>query len=343
MVAPVEESVPPKKYGGTEIVVYNLITELVRLGHQVTLYASGDSQVPCELVPIFPQAIRTIEPYASDGKSRNMAKFVGLAKVIKSLNTRQFDLVHDHTNWRFFIYANLVKIPTVSTLHGHLGETYQKMIVSFCTPGRLISISDNQRKGMPELQYVATIYNGIDTALYPFKEKPEGDYLLFLARFSPEKGAREAIEVAKKSGQKLLMAAKVDQVDRQYFEESKALIDGRQIVFLGELGMAEKVNYLQNAKALLAPIAWEEPFGLFLVEAMSCGTPVLGMARGSFPEIIVPGKNGFLANSVEEMVEQVKLIGTIERKACRQTVEERFTKEVMAAKYVEVYQKIVSS
>ncbi len=344
LLAPFEEPVPPLRYGGTEVVVYNLITEFIRMGHEVTLFASGDSKAPCELVPIVPEAIRTKPPYSQDMGAREAIKFAGAATMVSEVGKRTFDIVHNHCNWRILAFSKLIPHPMVTTLHGRMDVSYYPVVFSqdAIKHQPLVSISHNQRRSMPHLNYVATVYNGIDIDQYPYSEKHD-DYLLFLARFSPEKGAREAIEVAKRTGKKLLMAVKVDAVDRAYFEAAKPLIDGKQIVLLGELTMAEKVRSLQGAAALLAPIQWEEPFGLFVVEAMACGTPVLGMRRGSFPELIDHGRNGFLATTVEEMVEHVGMISSIDRRVCRRTVEMRFNKHIMSANYIKVYQDIIRS
>lgn len=340
IVAPFEESVPPKKYGGTEVVVYNLVSELVRLGHEVTIFATGDSQAPCKIEPIFPTALRITEPYASDPKTREAAKYLGISKVLSKLNEGDFDVIHNHLGWRLlFFYQHLHK-PLVTTLHGPMDISYQKMAFTLSPNFNFVSISDNQRKPLPDLNYVATVYNGIDLEQFPFQEKPEGDYLLFLARFSPEKGAREAIEIAKKTGKKLLLAVKVDAGDQKYFEEVKPLIDGRQIQLLGEVDSVTKAKLLGNATALLAPIQWEEPFGLYAIEAMACGTPVIGIGRGAFPEIIENGVDGFLAKDAEEMVKMVPRINQINRQACRRSIEKRFTKQMMASNYLEVYKKI---
>ena len=347
MVAPFEEAVPPLKYGGTELVVYNIVTELVALGHEVTVFGSGDSKVPCRLVPVFPQAVRTIEPYVSDMKAREAVKYLGIAKVVKALSAEPFDIVHNHIGWRFLLYHELIGQPVVTTLHGPMHLAYQRVGYD-ASPGLpFVSISDNQRKAYPSLNYVRTVYNGIDTSLFQLRGDTEpvsnnrGQYLFLLGRMSPEKGVKEAIDVAKSAGMKLIIAAKVDSVDLKYYEEVKPMIDGTHIEFIGEINFAEKVDLIKNAYALLAPIQWEEPFGLNLIEAMACGTPVLGMSRGSFPEIIENGRNGYLSSSVGEMSKQVADVAKISRNRCRAAVEERFTKAVMARGYLEVYNQIL--
>lgn len=340
MVAPFEESVPPAKYGGTEVVVYNLVTELVRLGHDVTLFATGDSAVPCRVVPIFPTSLRTLPPFNTDLKSREAAKFLGIGKVIEILEEGQFDIVHNHIGWRLLLFANLLKQPIVTTLHSPLSLSYPKVGLTARRDFQFVSISNNQRNDMPDLHYVATVYNGIDLSLYPF-EKNTGTYLCFLGRISAEKGVREAIDVAQAAHMPLKLACKIDAKD-EYYQSIQPMIDGSQIALVGEIGIAEKARLLAGAYALLAPIQWEEPFGLNVVEAMACGTPVLGFSRGSFPELIDHGKNGFLSNSVEEMSDQIPKVSSIDRALCRKSVEERFTKETMADEYLEVYKKILT-
>lgn len=342
LVAPFEESVPPKKYGGTEMVVANLATELHHRGHDVTLFATGDSLVPCKLVAIFPEAIRTQGRFATDTKMREMAKYVGISRVIKELRFGGFDIVHNHIGWRFTIFSHLLPMPIVTTLHGPPGEPYQKFIhEEFPQVEQYISISDNQRKSFPELPYISTVYNGIELEHYPMKEEVDGDYFLFLARFSPEKGAKEAIEIAKRVGKRLVIATKIDTADKAYFESCKKLIETSDVEFVGEIGMDTKIRLLQNATALLAPIQWEEPFGLFIVEAMACGTPAVAWNRGSFPEIISHGVDGYLGNSVEELAYYADMVTSISKDACRKKVEDMFSKEHMTDGYLTAYEKIL--
>lgn len=341
MIAPFEESVPPRKYGGTELVVYNIITELVAMGHDVTLFGTGDSSVPCKVIPIFPKSIRMDEPYIKDQKLRDIAKYWGVGKILKILQTEHYDIVHNHIGWRFLLFPDFISTPMVTTLHGPMSLTYQYQGFQANPEYQFVSISDNQRRDLPDLHYAATVYNGLDVTLFPTSFEP-GGYLMFLGRMSPEKGVKEAIEVALQTGEKLLIAAKIDAVDQNYWREVEPMVDGNQIKFIGEIGFDEKVKYLKDAKALLAPIQWEEPFGLYVIEAMSCGTPVLGMKRGSFPELITPGIDGFLSTSVDEMAAQVKELEHIDRKACRKTVETRFTKSVMTKGYLDVYTRILA-
>ncbi|HCM82021.1 TPA: glycosyl transferase [Patescibacteria group bacterium] len=340
MLAPFEEPVPPKKYGGTELVIYNLITELVKMGHDVTLFGTGDAEVPCRLEAIFPASIRTLPPFDTDQKAREAVKWVGIGNVLRKLANEPFDIIHNHNGWRFLSVSSCVRRPIVTTLHGPMDQVYQQVVFSSSPDFAFISISDNQRVAYPTLQYVQTVYNGIDVSKFPFSEKA-GGYLCLLGRFSPEKGVKEAIKIARMTGMPLKIAAKIDFVDRQFYESVKPEIDGRQIQFVGEISFEEKTDLLKNAYALLAPIQWEEPFGLNVIESMACGTPVVGTKRGSFPELIEQGKTGFLGTTAEELASFVSHIPMIKRLDCRKAVEERFTSTIMAEGYLQAYQRVL--
>jgi glycosyltransferase involved in cell wall biosynthesis len=340
MLAPFEESVPPKKYGGTELVIYNLIIQLIKMGHDVTLFGTGDAEVPCRVEAIFPQAVRTIPPFDTDQKARESIKWVGIGNVLQKLANEPFDIIHNHNGWRFLSVSQCIRQPIVTTLHGPMDQIYQQVVFSSSPDFAFISISDNQRKAFPNLHYVQTVYNGIDVDKFPFSEKA-GNYLCLLGRFSPEKGVKEAIAIARKAGMTLKIAAKIDLVDQPYYESMKSEIDGTEIQFMGEIGFDQKTDLLKNAYALLAPIQWEEPFGLNVVEAMACGTPVIGTKRGSFPELITHGKTGFLGTTAEELASFVSQISTISRADCRKTVEERFTGKIMAEGYAGVYLSVI--
>ena len=342
LVAPFEESVPPEKYGGTELVVYNLAESLVDMGHEVFLLASGDSKTRAKLIPVFPRAIRK-EEYAADTNVRNSLKFVGIARVLDELKKLNVDIVHNHIGWRLLPFEGIAEKRMVTTLHGPLDVPYQQFVYGLFKDAPCISISNSQREPFNGLNFIATVYNGIDISLFDFNEKPKG-YLAFLGRMSPEKGPKVAIEVAKKAGMKLIMAAKVDAVDKEYFErEIKPLIDGEQVVFLGEIGPVEKNGLLRDAACLLATIQWREPFGLFMAEAMACGTPVIATDMGSAREIVADGETGFVVkNDIDGFVGAVKKIGSLSRSACRARAETMFSKETMAVNYVEAYKKTIS-
>ncbi|MGE5392832.1 MAG: glycosyltransferase family 4 protein [Candidatus Saccharibacteria bacterium] len=342
IVSPFEERVPPAKYGGTELVIHNITENLVRLGHDVTLLASGDSKTTAKLVPAFPKALRG-QPKLADMKFRDAYKFMGLGIVSQYLAANRFDIIHNHIGWRVLPFQSLFASPVVTTLHGPLDLPYQQEVYGRYRDANYVSISLSQRRGFPKMNFVANVYNGIEVEKFRFFPKPQ-DYFAFLGRMSPEKGPLQAIELAKKTKSRLIMAAKVDTVDQAYFKQKiKPLIDGRQIRFIGEVGHAGKVKLLGGAKALLAPIQWEEPFGLFFVEAMACGTPVIAMKRGSVPEIIVDGKTGFVCTTVAQAVSAVKKIQSIDRLACFEHVNNKFSAAKMAEDYLKAYRKVIEA
>jgi glycosyltransferase involved in cell wall biosynthesis len=341
LIAPIEESIPPRKYGGTELIVYSLAQILPKKGHDVFLFATGDSKTNAKLIPIFPKAIRK-EKLAFDAKNRDIMKYVAAGNLIKSLKGMNFDIIHNHMQWRFMPFAPLFDCPVLTTLHGPLDSIYGKLVYSRFKNHPYASISNAQRKPMPDLNYAATVYNGIDLKQFDFKQESKKEYLAFLGRMSPEKGPLQAIQIAKKSGMKLKMAAKIDAVDKEYFEKNvKPLIDQKQIEFIGEIGPKERNRFLRNAYALLAPIQWEEPFGLFIVEAMATGTPSIVFDRGSAREVVDNGKSGFVVKNVNEAVKAIDKIKGIDRKYCREWVENNFTEEKMVEEYEKVYNKLL--
>lgn len=342
MLAPVEEQVPPKKYGGTELVVHNLTEELVKLGHEVTLFATADSKTSAKLVSIFPEATRVL-PQSKDMEVRKALQLIGVGRVLEYLQRGKFDLIHNHIGWMFLPFVKCLDVPVVTTFHGFLKVTEESEIYRHYTDFNYVSISMNQRESAEtKLNFVSNVYNGIDVDKFKFFSEPQ-NYLAFLARISPEKGVWEAIQIAKKAGVNLIMAGKIDPVDEKYFqEEIEPLIDGRRIKFIGEIGHAEKVELLGNAQALLAPIQWEEPFGLYFVEAMICGTPVIANKRGSVPEIIIDGKTGFIVNDVAEAAAKVREIGKINRRDCHEHVKNNFSSVKMTREYVAAYEKILN-
>ncbi len=343
MLAPVEEQVPPKKYGGTELVVYNLTENLVRMGHEVTLFATGDSKTSAKLVTIFPKAIRTL-PQAKDMEVRSSLRLLGVGKVLQYLQENKFDMVHNHIGSIFLPFAACIDAPVVTTFHGFLKIPNELEIYKNFADFNYISISLSQRESATaKLNFVSNVYNGIEIEKFNFFPKPK-NYFAFLARISPEKGVLQAIEIAKMAGVNLIMAGKVDAVDEEFFREKvKPLIDGKQIKFIGEIGHKEKVELLGNAKGLLAPIQWEEPFGLYFVEAMICGTPVIANRRGSVAEIVIDGKTGFIVNDVKEAAAKVKDIEKISRLACHNHVKNNFSAEKMTQEYLKDYEKILEN
>lgn len=340
LLAPFEESVPPQKYGGTELVVYNLTEELVKLGHQVTLVAAGNSRVSAKLIKIFETSVREM-PDATDTNFRNAYKYIGIGKVAEYFNRNRFDIIHNHLGWRLLAFERLLGSPVITTLHGPLDIPYQQKVYSTYKASNYVSISLSQRRPLPELNFVANVYNGLEMSKFKFFPKPQ-NYFAFLGRMSPEKGPVQAIHAAKAAGVKLIMAAKVDSVDKTYFEKKVApLIDGKQIQFIGEVDHAGKLELLGNAKALLGLIQWEEPFGLFFTESMACGTPVIAMNRGSVPELILNGQTGFICNTQEEAVAAISKIDSLDRKTCHDHVLKNFSSTRMTEGYLAAYQKVI--
>jgi glycosyltransferase involved in cell wall biosynthesis len=342
LLAPFEEPVPPKKYGGTELVAYNLAEELTKMGHDVTLMASGDSVTSAKLAKCTPAAVRT-QRAARNNLTRIAYNYQGLAVAIELINKGKFDIVHNHIGWQALLFGNIIEAPIVTTLHGTLADPTENQMYKAYKGTPFISISDSQRRHSKILNYVGTVYNGIDTDAFDYSEKP-GEYLAFLGRICPEKGPVYAIEIAKLTGHKLIIAAKVDPVDEKYFEQVvEPLVDGEQIQFIGEIDHAGKVELLKNAKALLSPLQWDEPFGLVNTEAMACGTPVIAINRGSMPEIIIDGKTGYLCSNIDEMVDRVGQLDGISRRDCRQHVETNFSSRLMAERYLKIYEDTIAA
>ncbi len=336
-VAPLWERVPPPAYGGIELVVGLLTDELVRRGHEVTLFASGDSITLAKLESVHPQALRL----DSTVKEYGIYEMLQMSRVYEKAS--EFDIIHSHMGCAALPYGNLVKTPTVHTLHGIFTPDNEKMF-THARSQPYISISDAQREPRLNLNCVATVYNGIDTSTYKFHEKPQDPpYLAFLGRISPEKGTHLAIEIAKRSGWRLKMAGKVDVVDVDYYEqEIKPHIDGKQIEYWGEADHAQKNELIGGAVATLFPITWREPFGLVMVESMVTGTPVIAIELGSTSEVIVHGKTGLLCHSVDECVEAIDKATQLNRNDCREHVLKHFSVERMTDGYEAVYQKVLA-
>ena len=336
-VSPLWEQVPPPAYGGTELVVSLLTEELVKRGHDVTLFASGDSTTSAKLESVHPRALRL----DTSVKDPNIYDMLNMSQVYE--NADQFDIIHSHVGCVALPYAGLVKTPTVHTLHGIFTSDNEKLF-THVRKQPFVSISNSQRNTNLGLNYVSTIYNGIDPRTYSFYPQPEHlPYLAFLGRMSPEKGAHLAIEIAKRSGWHLKMAGKVDAVDLEYFE-TKILphIGGSQIEFLGEANHHQKSILMGGAVATLFPITWREPFGLVMIESMVTGTPVIAMNLGSAPEVIADGVSGFLCQTVPECIDAITLAAQLDRRTCRDHVLMNFTAKRMADGYEAVYQKILS-
>ncbi len=341
LLAPFEESVPPKTYGGIEQVVWNIARELVMLGHNVTLFASKDSKTTATLIPCVPRAIRVL-PESKIPAVRLGLNYQGLIKAVYKIRQGNFDIIHNHFGWQLLLFKDLIKQPIVTTLHGLLSAPGDKYMHNLFKKDNYISISNSQRQHAKELNYIATVHNGIDTAGFEYNDKPE-DYLVFLGRIHPHKGPKHAISIAKKTKQKLIIAAKIDPLEQKYFEhEIKPLIDNKQIEFIGEVNHKEKVALLKNAKAMISPIQWDEPFGITNIEALACGTPVIGIARGSLPEILVNGVTGYLCKNAGEIAKRVFDIHKISRKDCRDYVVNNFSARQMTLNYVKAYKEVIA-
>lgn len=334
-VAPLYESVPPKLYGGTERVVSYLTEELVHQGHDVTLFASGDSSTSARLWPGCDRALRLKgEPDASA-----LAQHILMIECVTQQANR-FDIVHFHLDFMPFSMIRSAGFPAVTTLHGRQDIKGQLPLFREFDDMHLVSISDAQRACMPWASWTATVHHGIPSKLYtpcPFGSK----YLAFLGRISPEKRADRAVEIARRAGMPLRVAAKIDEADREYYETIRGSMEQPHVQFIHEIGDADKCAFLSKATALLFPIDWPEPFGLVMIEALACGTPVIAFRGGSVEEIIEDGVTGFIVESIEEAVEAVKRIPSIDRRECRAVFEERFSARRMCNDYVRVYERVI--
>lgn len=330
-VAPLFERVPPSSYGGTERVVSFLTEELVRLGHDVTLFATADAQTSAALVPVVPRALRT-DPSCRDPLAHHVHQLEQVSRM-----ARRFDIIHFHSGYLHYPLARWLGVPHLTTLHGRLDLDDLRPLFTDFAGLPVVSISNAQRRPFPELNWRATVHHGLPSDLYN-PGQGVGDYLLFLGRISPEKGPARAIEIARRSGYPLLIAAKVDRVDRAYYEtEIAPIIDGHHIKYLGEVDDAGKQALLGGARALLFPIDWPEPFGVVLIEALACGTPIVAWSEGSVPEIVEHGRTGFVVSSIDEAVEAVDRVTSLSHRAIRRVFEQRFTVERMAMHYLSAY------
>jgi glycosyltransferase involved in cell wall biosynthesis len=335
-VAPLHESVPPRFYGGTERVVSYLTESLVQMGHEVTLYASGDSVTKAALRPCCRSALRL----SRQSDANSLAEHLCQAERVFQ-EAGEFDVVHSHIDYLAFPLLRRMKTARVTTLHGRLDIPNLRNLYREFSDEPVISISHHQRLPLHWANWHATVYHGLPEDLYSFRAEPR-PYLAFLGRISPEKGVDDAIEIARLSGVPLKIAAKLDKVDRDYFEaEIKPLLKSPHVEYVGEIGEADKNDFLGNALALLFPIDWPEPFGLVMIEALACGTPVIARSRGSVPEIIAHGVSGFVVKDVAGAVEAVKNLPRLSRRRCRAVFEEKFTAERMAKDYLAAYQRLL--
>lgn len=336
-VAPLHESVPPRLYGGTERVVYNLTEELVALGHDVTLYASGDSATSARLIPHSECALR-LDPTCRDPLARHMTM---LETVYR--DHLHYDLIHSHVDYLPFSFARRCTTPFVTTLHGRLDLPDLVPLYDEYSELPVVSISDAQRRPLRQANWVGTVYHGLRPDRFVFRPEP-GKYLAFLGRISPEKGVDTAIKIARQVGYPLRIAAKIDRVDWEYYCTAvKPLMDHPLIEYIGEIGENEKSEFLGHALALVFPIDWPEPFGLAMIEAMACGTPVVAARCGSIPEVVDHGITGYIFDTFAEAIDAIEHLPAFDRTACRETFEQRFTARRMATDYLDVYSGLVAN
>src|SRR5262245_5325137 len=334
-VAPLSESVPPELYGGTERVVAILTDELVRQGHDVTLFASGDSQTEATLVAPVPRALRLAK--CADTLAHHLLL---VEQIIQ--RAEEFDVIHFHIAPLHFSMARRLATPHVTTLHGRLDLPDIVTLYSEFSDLPVVSVSDAQREPMPKQNWVGTVYHGLPNRELQFSAGA-GTYLAFLGRISPEKRLDRAIAIAKACGVPLRIAAKVDPADQVYFErEIKSLLDDPLIEYLGEISEGDKAAFLGGAIALLFPIDWPEPFGLVMIESLACGTPVVAIRGGAVPEVLEHGVTGFICDNLEEAIDATRRVHTLDRRACRRTFERRFTATRMTEDYVQLYRRIAA-
>ena len=334
-VAPLTESVPPQLYGGTERVVSWLTDELVRQGHQVTLFATGDSRTAARLISPWPSALR----FSGSGQDDLAPHLVMLEEV--ACRAHEFDVIHFHLGHLHFPLARRLAAAHVTTVHGRLDIAELDSLYDVFSDIPVVSISDAQRSPQPRAGWIGTVYHGLPIDLHQFHPSP-GSYLAFLGRISPEKRVDRAIAIAVACGQRLRIAAKVDRADRAYFErEIQPLLDHPLIECIGEIDEARKSEFLGQATALLFPIDWPEPFGIVMIEALACGVPVVAFRGGSVPEVIDHGVTGFVVDTLDEAIAATRSVPSLDRVRCRAVFERRFSVARMATDYGRLYEMLV--
>jgi glycosyltransferase involved in cell wall biosynthesis len=336
IVAPLYESVPPKLYGGTERIVSYLTEELVKKGHNVTLYASGDSVTKAKLVAVCDSALR-LDKNCID----QLAPHILELQLVRN-DIDNFNIVHYHNDYLHFPLSEFSSTPSVTTLHGRLNIPELQPLYNIFSNVPVISISNSQREPLSQANWVSTIYHGLPDNLYKPILKKE-NYLAFLGRISPEKGVDIAVEIAVKCGIPIKVSAKIEKSDKAYYEQVKAIFNHPLVEFIGEISDEEKNKFLGEAMALLFPIDWPEPFGLVMIEAMACGTPVIAFKKGSVPEVLTHGRSGFIVENVSEAVKAVHDLSTLSPEECRKNFEERFTADRMADDYIDAYRSLMST
>jgi len=334
LLCPLWERVPPPAYGGIEAVVSLLAEGLVERGHQVTLYASGDSITSAELRAVYPRSLRTdpgvVNPHYYDWSS----------VFLCAREAHRFDVIHNHAGELPMLLAEFLPTPMLTTSHGPCIPDTDLIWGSY--KGYYNTISRAAKTGLPDRGYLGVVYNAVDVASFPYSEDKD-DYLLFLSRISPEKGTHHAIEVARRLRRRLIIAGKVDRVDREYFaEQVEPKIDGQLVQFVGEADAQQKRELFVRASCLLHPVTWPEPFGLVMAEAMACGTPVVAFSQGSVPELVVHGETGYVVRDVDEMADAVGLLDRIDRRRCREHVARNFDVPQMIDGYVALYERIIT-
>jgi glycosyltransferase involved in cell wall biosynthesis len=335
-LAPLAESVPPKLYGGTERVIAWLIEELVELGHDVTLFASGDSKTRAKLVPAWPRALRLGRPRSDPAVAET-----ALLEVI-ARQAAEFDVIHAHTNWLHLPLLTRLGVPFLTTLHGRLDLPVLPDVIRKFPQAPFVSISDNQRKPLAEANWLATVYHGLPVQSLKPSYEP-GGYLAFLGRLTADKGPEAAIRIARAAGIPLRIAAKLPRGERGYFKETlEPQIDGKHVQLTGEVNDKTKEQFLAGAAALLFPIDWPEPFGLVMIEAMACGTPVIAFRSGSVPEVIDHGVTGFIVENEDDAVAAIRRLAEVDRRTVRARFEARFSATRMAQDYVRNYETLTA-
>ena len=356
MLAPVSWPVPPAGYGPWEMVAHNLTQELVRRGHEVTLFAAAGSQTSARLVETVPHAL-SLWPESERDRPRRFSSDSGLlegppdlqaaerlhiATCMEAAARGEFDVVHSHLHIHALLYSRLIPCPLVSSLHGAAWVEAAHPTFRHYRDQPYVSLSDAERTLMPELNYVATVYNGVDLSMFQLQES-KGEYLLFAGRLSPEKGPAEAVRIAKAAGRPLRLAGMIEGQHQAYFDAEVKPHLGGDIEYLGLLSQEELASQYRHAAAVLFPISWCEPCSMVGIEAQACGTPIIGTRFGYLPELIREGETGFLVDTVEEAAARVERLGEIEPAACRRNVEQRFSPQSMAAGYEAVYRKVAGS
>jgi len=335
-IAPLMEAVPPKLYGGTERIVAYLTDELVAMGHEVSLFASGDSATTARLEAAYPQALR-LDPTVRD----HVAPLVAMLETVAQ-RAHEFDVIHLHCDYLAYPVLARCGVPFLATLHGRLDLPELKLVYKSFADVPVVSISDSQREPLPEARYVATVYHGLPEQLLQPGDGA-GGYLAFLGRISPEKAPDRAIRIAARAGMKLKIAAKIDRVDREYFAaEIEPLLAQPHVEFIGEIAEHQKSKFLGKAAGLLFPIAWQEPFGLAMIEAMACGTPVIALRNGSVPEVVDDGVTGFIVDDEETAARAAEELYLLDRPLVRAIFEQRFTSRRMAEDYTRIYQELIA-